>query len=481
MSRPWDWSPLAGADPVPGDPDELSSIARSHRETARTLREQADRLRALSNDASWDSDAADTWRVRGRRVASQLLKVEERYEVAGSALRAYAGELRSAQSRSRSALGLAQDAERRLLQAERALEDLARAADRAPEGSPPPDDSHLRRAAQDARTDLSTARSDLESAVRDRDAAAERAARSINRIVDEDGASDGRFAGARKWAGDRMQDLNEALDDIVKWAGVIATAAGLLALAVGWIPIVGQMAAAVLTAVALLATLVSLVGNLALVSQGRTGWSAIGIDLFALATFGVGRAAVAGVRLGARGQRAVGQAARQDELASRAVAARGGSVSPKARRKIDIKARRDAKAEGGLTRAEVDAGVARAPRSLPSPLDVARAANPLQIGRDVRAAYPVLRDPDNWRDARTAWEAGRRGPGLLDDAARRELDLAAAMPATHRAAPEVAAQSGATRRQLEVLYGATGAGVTSDGADKLGLLDGTKRATTLAQ
>jgi hypothetical protein len=67
--RPQDWSPLAGCDPVPGDPDEVERIGNRYVETANALRDQAARLRALSSDRSWDSDAADEWRHQGRVVS----------------------------------------------------------------------------------------------------------------------------------------------------------------------------------------------------------------------------------------------------------------------------------------------------------------------------------------------------------------------------------------------------------------------------
>ena len=248
--RPTDWSPLADTDPVPGDPDEVERIAVRYAETARALREQSAQLRALAGDRGWEGEAAGEWRHQGREVAGKLESVVDRYETAGRALAPTGGQLRSAQDESERALELAQDAERRARAADRAMDAEARRHVQAPPETPPPDTSHLRRQDEQAADDLARARSMLRRAVEERDAAATAAAHDIGDIIGGDGLDDGPFAGRAlvvrgpgRVAGPQPRchhrDRRVDRDD-----------RGLLAFVVGWIPVIGQLVAAVLTAIA---------------------------------------------------------------------------------------------------------------------------------------------------------------------------------------------------------------------------------------
>lgn len=97
--------------------------------------------------------------------------------------------------------------------------------------------------------------------------------------------------------------------------------AGLLALCVGWIPIIGQALAAVLGTIALIATAVSLVCNIALAATGYGSWDKVLLDAISLATFGIGRAVATGAR--------ASQAATRG--ASRLAAGRAAASSPAVR------------------------------------------------------------------------------------------------------------------------------------------------------
>ncbi|MCW2581866.1 MAG: hypothetical protein JWQ53_656 [Klenkia sp.] len=472
--RPSDWSPLAGSDLVPGDPDEVERIASRYAATARALRDQSARLRALAGDRGWESNAADEWRHQGREVAQKLEKVVDRYETAGRALRTYGGQLRGAQYQSQRALDLAQDAERRARAADRAIADEARRHAQAPPETPPPDTSHLRRQGEQAEGDLARARSLLRGAVRDRDAAATVAANAIEDITGSDGLDDGRFAGVRKWFGDRVEWLDRNLRNITDMAGWIATVASGLALAVGWIPVIGQLAAAVLTAIAALATLVALIGSLVMAMQGRAGWAEVGLNLFSLVTLGVGRAAVAGVKIMGRGARAAAQAGKTDELVAASVALRGGQVGGKTLRRMTIAARRQAKTQPGtgLTRDQMADALTHAPSRLPQA--VRAAFNPVAMGREAVDGIRGLLQPQNWRAAQQA--SGAAHP-LLDDAARFEVAQVGRLSDEARNLSGVRNYTNALTWQQNTLLGSNAASGTADALDKAGVFDGIKAET----
>lgn len=477
--RPHDWSPLTGSDPVPGDPDEVARVGGRYRDTASALEQQAARLRALSSDRSWDSDAGEQWRHQAREVAGKLAKAVDRYEAAGNALRSYSGSLRSAQATADAALALAQDAERRERSTRAALEAVARAHANAEPGTPAPDTSHLQRQLELAAQDDGTARTKLGEAVRTRDAAASTATSAIDDIAGSDGLDDGRFAGARTWVGDRVEWVDRNLAKITQIAGDIALWVGLAALAVGWIPVIGQLAGAVLLAVATVFAVIALAGSLVMALQGRGSWLDVGMNLFGVLTLGVGRAALGGVKVATRGARAAGQAGRTDELVAAAVRAHPGAgrVGGKALRKMERAARKQAKLEAGpsaLHRDQVTEALARGPRGVPSAGDVVRGLDPRAMARETVDGARGLVDGQNWQAARQALGNRQLVSPLLDDAARAELDALRHLGPDAQTYPGVAEYLAANSSQFVTLGGATILPLVGSGLDKADLLDDLK-------
>ena len=121
MGRPADWWPLAGADPVPGDPYEVAALGRRFRATAELISAASQRLQTMCTDEFWDSAAGAAFRQRSDDTAGKLSKAYARYEAAATALGNdpgdaspsssarpnYAGSLEQAQTASASALRVA--------------------------------------------------------------------------------------------------------------------------------------------------------------------------------------------------------------------------------------------------------------------------------------------------------------------------------------------------------------------------------------
>ena len=59
--RPTDWSPLAGSDPVPGDPDEVERAAKSLADMAEEITRQTANLTRLATAGGWDAEAGRTF------------------------------------------------------------------------------------------------------------------------------------------------------------------------------------------------------------------------------------------------------------------------------------------------------------------------------------------------------------------------------------------------------------------------------------
>ncbi|MGL5811276.1 MAG: putative T7SS-secreted protein [Nocardioides sp.] len=299
MTRPVDWAPLAGSDPVPGDPGEVARLGRHYRSVAEAIEKAAGNLRRLADSGdAIESKAVDAFDDKCEEVAEDISRAHERYAGVGDALLGYAPALEQAQA----------DSLRALLDAQAAQEDQHAAQRRGEHAATPEEILAAERATSDASAASSRARTLLEGAIADRDRAAQRAADAIDEVRDSGDLNDGWWD---NWG-------CKVISAIQKIASTISMVCGILALAVGWIPIIGQALAGVLGTIALITAAVSLLCNAVLVAAGDQHWSALVWDAIAVASFGVGRV--------------VGTAARASTNATRGavrlgagqVAARGG-------------------------------------------------------------------------------------------------------------------------------------------------------------
>ena len=116
MTRPADWTPLAAADPVPGDPVEVALAGRRLRQVADQISADVSWLRSLCTARFWYSGAGQAFHGQVDDAAATLAQARERYLAAGEALGSdptgpgYAGALGQAQSLSLRALTQAQRA-----------------------------------------------------------------------------------------------------------------------------------------------------------------------------------------------------------------------------------------------------------------------------------------------------------------------------------------------------------------------------------
>jgi hypothetical protein len=290
MARPTDWSPLAGSDPVPGDPARISQEAAHLSSVAGQIHDQVGRLRAIASGHSVEKGLhVEKLKSASGDVANSLDKVIGRYQKTSDALNAWVPELEYAQGLSLKALTMAQDA-----------------AGRQKANQPPTYPSGYKETAQDkqndqqrssalnqANSDLAAARQMLDQATSHRDQKGSETRNKIENAI-HDGVTDSWWESTFGNAWDAFSNWVTEHADIIKKiadiASLIATICGILSLLVGWIPIIGQALAAILDTVAVLATLVSLVCHLMLAITGNGSWLDVGLDVFALVTMGMGRA-----------------------------------------------------------------------------------------------------------------------------------------------------------------------------------------------
>lgn len=440
MNRPVDWSPLAEGDPVPGDPYEVAWLGRQFLATATEIKSAAQRLRTMCTDEFWDSDAGKAFRQRSNDTADKLDKAFARYEAAGTALGKdpgdsspstaarpnYAGALAEAQRISAAALPAAQDAACTRKAALSGLRTLAEKQDPiqiaspfgtiglTPDGSGhlvvtaqmKPEVQALRRQYNHAADQIVTAQHQVARAQRLRDEAAANASNMITAAISRDGLGDSWWDHVTNFI-DEHAGLLSLISEVAGW---IATVCGTLALFVGWIPIIGQALAAVLGTVALIASVVTLIADVLLKIGGKGSWFDIALDVIAVASFGLGRAATGALKDSALLARVVGRGAllanAEADLMSGDAWIKGGEEGLQS---LLPKAWKDAsETVGEIDQEELSAAKAHAPGAWPKWGDIVRGFNPVSILQDGFKDVGDLK-PSNWKElvGKDAWQGAK--------------------------------------------------------------------------
>ena len=345
MSRPVDWRPLEAADPVPGDPDELERIAKRYSDLADELLQQADNLKKIATTDGWDAEAGRAFATSAEDLSGKLHRANGRYAAAAGAIRAWAPQLRHAQAVADDALVKAKDAQTDI--------DANQPPEAAAAGPPTPEQTAAERRRADAYDDgvgaLQAARRQLQDAVSHRDEHASRAAKAVRQVIEEDGLKDSRWDRFKNWVHEHAKDI-KAIADIAGW---LATALGVLAIVFSFIPVLNFLTPILLLAAATL-TLVALICHMLLALSGDGSWLDVGIDLFALVTFGYGRSLSAGLKGASAATRMAGaRAARKgaEKAARAAVRNRTAATRVAGRRAASKAAKRAAGARLQATKA----------------------------------------------------------------------------------------------------------------------------------
>jgi uncharacterized protein YukE len=289
VSRPADWSPLADADPVPGDAAQVAILARRYADTATAIRAAAaalDQIHAVGG--GWESEAGRAFNGKTKEVAGSIRQALERYEQSAAALNDYAQALDAVQGDARDLLAKAKQAETDRQGAER------KAAAAADPTSPTHGDlGRLEGAAEEASQRLGAIRAQLAGLVERWHAAGDTAASAIHHVTERDGLKDSGWA-----------NFLGGLTTIANWAGALAATFGMLALVCALIPLL-QPLAALFTALAFVCSVASLICNGLLYANDRATLSDVVWDLVGVVTFGAGRAFTAAARSVANGARAM--------------------------------------------------------------------------------------------------------------------------------------------------------------------------------
>lgn len=289
--RPSDWHPVADNDPVPGDPDRVAKLGKKLRKTATELERQIKNLKAVAEVDSWDSKAGREFREKANGNVKKLEAAFKRYDTAADAFgsevtevggryedklhakpKNYASDLNRAQEIADKARTEARDADDRKSAKQKSLDALSNKDGKGDKS----DQRKLEEARDEAGDEIEAAKAKIEQAKKIRDDAAKRARDAIEDVIADDSLKDGFW--------------ESLVDDLKSVMEMVSTVCGVLALLVGWIPVIGQALAGALGAIAMIATLIGTVATIIQVFQGNADMMDLGMAALGFLMMGVGKA-----------------------------------------------------------------------------------------------------------------------------------------------------------------------------------------------
>ncbi|MFE9648088.1 hypothetical protein ACFYO0_29030 [Streptomyces sp. NPDC006365] len=240
---------------MPGSVKDIEDEVEHMKNVARKLRDQADKLHKIAKKEGLKGKYSDKLTEGAAELGKKLDQTAERYEGVKTHLSGWAGELRSAQAAAGNALELAKSDKGQ------AKEDLKKATDRYHEQ-------------------------------------ADHYASLIEKAIDDDPLTDSWWDNVKDWI-----DKNAGwLKVVIEVASYVATALAIAAIFVSGIGIGMVLAAGIAV----------LVARVAMAAAGQGSWADVALDVFALATMGLGRGAVSGLKAGQAATRlAAGQGAKK--------------------------------------------------------------------------------------------------------------------------------------------------------------------------
>jgi len=274
MSRPPDWAPLAGADPLAGDPEEIATEAGRLNAMAAEMAWQVRTLKGMGADTHLAGDYAVALRTSATDVAAKLEKVIHRYSEAARCLSAWAPELEEFQRTTFNLLLRAQEVERT------AGRDIH--SDLVTPGLAAYQQFHAT-GAGDAPPELALLSRELEKVLEEAEARGRFWAHQIAEAIDDE-LTDGFWDHIHGW----VENHKEQLEKYTSRLGWVATVAAIAALAVPGLNVavlgVGLLDVVVVGSGA---TLLATHGVMA--AEGQGSWWEAGVDAVGLASFGYGR------------------------------------------------------------------------------------------------------------------------------------------------------------------------------------------------
>ncbi|MER7398440.1 putative T7SS-secreted protein [Streptomyces sp. NPDC000151] len=288
--RPVDWHPLAEKDPVPGDPEDIRDEVRKMKDLASTLRDQARILRKVDDGDALKGKYADKIREKSGELEKHFRETAARYERVVGDLGNWANDLEGYQERADGILKAAKQADEH-----HAAEVKKKEAEAKKDGDKkPPEES-------DPDSHLATYHKQLNDVISDRDTRAQHYAGNIGDDI-SDIIKDSGWEDFKDWVHENADTIKTVVE-VLSWAATIIGVAAMLFTPVGWL-------ATLITVATIGLTVAVGVGHTLLALSGDGNWTDVAMDVFALATLGVGSVAMKGVKAASTTLKATSRAGR---------------------------------------------------------------------------------------------------------------------------------------------------------------------------
>jgi len=245
--------------PLEGNPDELIAKARHYQEIGNAIARSANTLKAIGEEHEMTSKAVDALRDSSKSVGEDIDKARERYQKTAAALLTYGAALRTAQDKANTAISLITTRQGEADAAHRAstkAHDNASTATDADKSTAQTAATKAQTAATEADGALHAAQQQWRDALDEKNNAASTAITAIVDVVDKhnNGLKD-------SW----WDDWGSALFSILK---TICDYAGILAIFLSWVPVLGQ----ILLVLAAVGAVLDLIDSIIKVVNGEGSW-----------------------------------------------------------------------------------------------------------------------------------------------------------------------------------------------------------------
>lgn len=265
-----------------GEPATVEAKGRKYSEIATAIRDSLSTLDAITNEIDSKSLAMEKTRSLAGNVREDIAKALVRYEETGEALSTYGSALRSAKDEADPAVVPLREARNELVLASNRAITASNGVDDVPDDAPQAEVDDAKRAAANA----ATAVDNLQAEIRRLEAQWNRGHDSKNHAADaavrkiEEVVSGSKVNGLEDGWKDKLKNLASTLYKVFK---VICDIAGILAIFLSWVPILGQ----VLVALAAIGAILSIIEAAVKYKNGEIGLmgliTGVGLGILSLA------------------------------------------------------------------------------------------------------------------------------------------------------------------------------------------------------
>jgi uncharacterized membrane protein len=296
-----------------GEPDTVGAKGRTYSDLAEAITRSVRTLQQIVDDTNTTAKSMEKTRKLAGEVREDIEKAKERYSSTGEALTTYGTALRAAKNEADPAARKLKTLRNELEAAQAAAATAAETVDDLPKDASDADIADAKRAqsargdvVSDLQTQISNAEAEWNSGHGDKATAARSAVSKIEEVVTGDkvnGLEDSRW--------DKFKNVVKGIYKVFK---IICDIAGILAIFLSWVPILGQ----ILLVLAAIGAIISIVESIVKFSRGEIGFGAmlLGVGLGVMGLFG-GKA-IGSIAKYAKARSVVSTAGRMSNTAAKA-------------------------------------------------------------------------------------------------------------------------------------------------------------------